>query len=1127
MRKFGWITVLCSLISLTVGATQYCGEAVTLSGQPFNLTCELDGGTYIMVFEHTGSGTVSSCYAWGSFEGGGWGNYQSYAVVSGKTITFSFPNKPTGTSGAYFNVNGSGISQWPTAIEWGICSAGVDIPIMKSASKASATENSITLNVEAIVNGGANPVTQYTVAVNGGVAQPYFSSADQITITGLSSNTEYTFTVRAQYAGNISENYKTVTASTNKASECEGTRGHFANPTLPKVNFEIAYEESTQTVTWTLTETEGRNLTWAKIEWDVPGVGSGAATSDNGNPTYLITLSGSSAIYSYQVPANYVGKPMGIMFLFDAEGISGRSQTAENKDLNNPDVIYYIVGACGCAADDGQDPVMGAVSVVSATATTVNLHVEATDNSGTVNAYVINGKKYNSFGSQITVDGLSMCTNYTFDVYAMDPSCRQSANATSISFKTLFDANFDILESAYAEFGYEGNVGNRGEKCIDGVFGTRGGTQNGSLEQAWLTIDLSSVQTFNRVDIYWEDAIPGSAGYDIEASMDGTHYTKIGHYGQPDHHTNTTPTKGNLNHLTRHDFASTQARYIRVKALSLYRDDWGISIWEIEVYNVGATECPEEPECPQIINAYLQAKTTTSATLNISVVDMQTPNPDDLEYDIHVVCSPDNLRLESDYHYAVGEHSGGIIPIEGLVPGAPYEVTVKVLDGDTHTPPCDEVNFSFRTPKGDDCAVVIEDNKVRFESEPLPTGLVYTYALTRHADGNGFDVVVTFNQDVNAVSFAQHFEGDQPGDCYSGWVENALTRVNARRYVGSFSRTDTYTRSKYGCDAAGSGTVTKLLFPLWPHLQVALRIVTTAGTHYTLSYPYDPTAPCDEVFAIYHHDDLPAPDLRSTYAGGTIEKPISYLRLLNPGIWEDLTVPFEVDSVIVFDEEDKQYYKLKAQYNDGSVRKGQYLMRIQQPNVSGEGFVGGWHDGNTPLPQKNQPYAIRFTSSYYQNKFVRFMGHKNQTIASSFSKGATPSAEDQYMVYGNNTMDYQSVGSAYLLPASHNDETYRLTQSGAQVRPFETYVLANASTMAVMPVIGRWRGTPAVTTSLDEVSDLLAPQALVEVYSLSGACMFRRANCSVQDVADECANRLMAGCYMIKAEGKTIKIIVQ
>ncbi|MBR1380852.1 MAG: hypothetical protein IJ554_00065 [Paludibacteraceae bacterium] len=70
-------------------------------------------------------------------------------------------------------------------------------------------------------------------------------------------------------------------------------------------------------------------------------------------------------------------------------------------------------------------------------------------------------------------------------------------------------------------------------------------------------------------------------------------------------------------------------------------------------------------------------------------------------------------------------------------------------------------------------------------------------------------------------------------------------------------------------------------------------------------------------------------------------------------------------------------------------------------------------------------------------------------------------------------------------------------------------------------------GTPAVTTSLDEVSDLLAPQALVEVYSLSGACVLRRTNCSVQDVADECANRLMAGCYMVRIPGQTIKIIVQ
>ena len=194
--------------------------------------------------------------------------------------------------------------------------------------------------------------------------------------------------------------------------------------------------------------------------------------------------------------------------------------------------------------------------------------------------------------------------------------------------------------------------------------------------------------------------------------------------------------------------------------------------------------------------------------------------------------------------------------------------------------------------------------------------------------------------------------------------------------------------------------------------------------------------------------------------------------------------------------------------------------------MSGAGFVDGWYDGNSPLPIKHQPYAIRFTSSYYSDKYVLFCGAKGQTIETSFTKGTAPTADDQYMVFGNPTMMPQDVGTAYLLPADHSDETYRRTEN-ATVRPFETYVLANENTTNVMALIGPWRGTPSISTGWEDIEHTLAPQPIVHLYTITGQRLGTWHNCSMQSVADEWAMKGQAGCYIISAGAHTYKIILK
>lgn len=285
------------------------------------------------------------------------------------------------------------------------------------------------------------------------------------------------------------------------------------------------------------------------------------------------------------------------------------------------------------------------------------------------------------------------------------------------------------------------------------------------------------------------------------------------------------------------------------------------------------------------------------------------------------------------------------------------------------------------------------------------------------------------------------------------------------------------------------------------------------------------------VFAIYHHDDVPATpfegeDQFTEFRGGRILQQIQYKRILRPDTWETFCVPFEVDSVTVYDPDDQQNYHLHAQYNNGgtTVAGHFWLREFTTREVILDAFQPNWHDitATSPaeaLPKKDVPYIIRVPAGdYYNDKYIVFHGRGYQTIADTYN--APDSPQDDYFSYsGNNTMMPQTLTSAYVLESA--GYYFQANSSGVTLHPFECSVNASATTIARMPRISlndRERTvTDVETLPTTDLSDGV-------IYTVYGAAV---AEFHSLEQYDEARAQLPAGVYLVTTPTSVIKICVQ
>lgn len=282
-------------------------------------------------------------------------------------------------------------------------------------------------------------------------------------------------------------------------------------------------------------------------------------------------------------------------------------------------------------------------------------------------------------------------------------------------------------------------------------------------------------------------------------------------------------------------------------------------------------------------------------------------------------------------------------------------------------------------------------------------------------------------------------------------------------------------------------------------------------------YYLDGSGCAERDFVIYHHHQTPTKaekEAVESFAGGRILQPIQYKRQLRPNVWETLSIPFEVDSVTVTDEDG--VYKIYPQYdNNGKVTAGEFWLRdFRKKEVSAEDFQANWHDiqattAEAALPKKNVPYIIRVPDDnihYWEGKYIVFHGASYQTIDDVYSTDVqTPRATEMFAYSGNNTMKEWQLRSAYVL-----DDVGEYFRSGETVMlyPFECAVNAEQATIAKMPRLSLNKRPGTATDSKIPTTAMEAGS----VWTLMGGYVGAFGNA---DEYDALLQRLPEGLYIV------------
>ena len=286
------------------------------------------------------------------------------------------------------------------------------------------------------------------------------------------------------------------------------------------------------------------------------------------------------------------------------------------------------------------------------------------------------------------------------------------------------------------------------------------------------------------------------------------------------------------------------------------------------------------------------------------------------------------------------------------------------------------------------------------------------------------------------------------------------------------------------------------------------------------------------VFAIYHHDDVPATpfegeDQFTEFSGGRILQQIQYKRILRPDSWETLSIPFDVDSVTVYDPATGTSYLMQARYYDanGKIVEGHYWLRyFKTKEVTSSEFQPNWYDINATSaenakPEKDKAYIIRVPAGdFYLNKYLVFHGRGYQTIASEYNVPELPEEDGYYSYSGNNTMMPQLLTSAYVL---NTQGTYFQSDEQVKLYPFECSVNATAATIARMPRISLNDRERTVTDVENLPTTDLSDGVIYTVY---GAAV---AEFHSLEQYDEARAQLPAGVYLVTTPTSAIKICVQ
>ena len=295
------------------------------------------------------------------------------------------------------------------------------------------------------------------------------------------------------------------------------------------------------------------------------------------------------------------------------------------------------------------------------------------------------------------------------------------------------------------------------------------------------------------------------------------------------------------------------------------------------------------------------------------------------------------------------------------------------------------------------------------------------------------------------------------------------------------------------------------------------------------------------IFIIYRSGDK-ADDPRTqssaieSYAGGTISDVIEYrMKVHTLDQWYSLCLPFTVNAVKVWDDEDGEYYDIVPYYRSGGkFYNGHYIIRTPQTTTDYQiaTFEEDWLDpsNNSFMPAANIPYIIQWHDNYFLGKYISFLGAAGQTIPSEFTTGSAPTTDNVVNVYGNNTMHSGTVRDAYMLDKDYGSSGAWMREdigTNRTINPFECYIIAKAETTARYRIIHRdmvINDTPTGLKYNDPQSHKSVQQ--IKVYTITGILMGDFNDCSFADVVQQMTADYPEGIYILRSNNESMKLML-
>jgi len=467
-----------------------------------------------------------------------------------------------------------------------------------TVTEVSSTINTVTLQIDATDKDDAgNDGIISAINISGDndfvtLNNITLDESNQYTITGLTYNTTYTFTVHVfDLAGNeTTQDVEVVlpfnakfNLALNKTCSAGGEQNN--DHAASKAN---DGKQNTNWGTYGCSSKEGF-VNWQTTNtWEVDleaaySLDSVAIYTNgyNGHSAHIMTLKGK------------VHAEDDWFVIFDDLSVAAESSyrnvpavaTARYLQLipsNNWMITIkeFEVYASGFAVEDNVAPVIETASCTTNTETaTVTFTLAALDAvDGAISDFyiscadpVVAEAKYTVDGeNQISISGLDVDKDYNFLIRCRDLSGNWASTNLVAHFSMASGTNVALRKTA-VDGRDEG--GHTADKAFDGDDGTYWGCypNTADVTTTWLRVDLSNAYKISNIVIKWEH-FPDNGGVIIEGSLDGSDYSEI--------ITCATKSAAETIDLTGAE-AETPYRYLRIKAGN---QNYFMSIYEFEVY---------------------------------------------------------------------------------------------------------------------------------------------------------------------------------------------------------------------------------------------------------------------------------------------------------------------------------------------------------------------------------------------------------------------------------------------------------------------------------------------------------------------------------------------------------------